>query len=481
MLILKKISNFCVDAITLLIKISTYINEYVSKKIKRITMFAWLKKINIFSNLSYPTIKGIAEHPFYNQRLSLAGNHLTVTQHQDDEQVMDLKDIRWITIIHHGESLSGYPNCWLYIRCGNKYTSICTVAAYYNVFENYILNLDHFDKTLYWSIKDKTVMDNELLLYKSSLENNFEIKPQKNMILPLDEGIILENLNMILPWVDYDQLEIPNMVVLDKQAINPDYEGKKFLIKSVQIFNGLILDNLYTETHYSTNLNLSFPIICYESDITANEPKAAFGDLVKHFNHCFQIDNKFEEEYDDLKYHYQQGDTTLILKCVWNDRLKNYDDQLYLTIEKKPNLDRFYVSEELNNLLLNKLYSCCIETGYEDRTTYLDVDNKFYTPKHFNLKDEQTLIWRSDEKQIIGISNSDFTRIFKLKDVSSIVLNIANCRGYEGRNFLHILDGFNVLSGGISVGDTSKWISMKEEINRLLNIPFDVEYFDDHY
>ena len=46
--------------------------------------------------------------------------------------------------------------------------------------------------------------------------------------------------------------------------------------------------------------------------------------------------------------------------------------------------------------------------------------------------------WRSDEKQMIGISSSDFTRIFKLKDVSSIILNIANCRGREGRNFLHI-------------------------------------------
>lgn len=445
-------------------------------------MFGWFKKFNNSKSLSCQPLEGIAEHPFYNQRLRIEGHLLTVIQHQDDQDVIDLKDIRWITIIHHGESLSGYPNCWLRIRSGNEYTSICTVAANYHLFENYILNLDNCDKNLYWEIKDKKVIENERRLYKSTLQNNFAINPQKNMILPLDEGIFLENLNMVLPWIDYDQLEIPNMLVRDVQAPNPDYQGKKFLMNNVQIFNGLSLENFYTETHYSTDLILSFPIICYESDITANEPKKAFFDLIKYFNDFFHTNiNHLEQEYHDLEYRYAQGETTLELKCVWNDRLENYDDQLYLKIKKKPDLDRFYVNEELKNLSLKELHACYIETGYVDRATYLEVDNKFYTPEHFNLTDEQTLIWRSDEKQMIGISSSDFTRIFKLKDVSSIILNIANCRGREGRNFLHILKGVKSISNGMSVGETIRWLEKKEEISKILNVPFNVEYFDDHY
>ncbi|NHB57663.1 hypothetical protein G9F32_06395 [Acinetobacter sp. 194] len=445
-------------------------------------MFSLLKLFKSIKKSEEKKLEGIAEHPFYNQRLCLDGSLLVVIQHQDDQEVIDLKDIQWITIIHHGESLSGYPNCWLLFRYGNKQKSICTVAAHYDEFESYILNLDNFDRNLYWEIKDKKVIENEILLYQASQENNYELIPQYSSILPLEQGICLENMDTILPWVDYAQLDIQNMITIDMQAPNPDYESKQFLIKDVQIFNGLRLANIYTETSYSNSLNLNFPIIRYESDIKTNDVKATFFELAQHFDRCFETKgNNIEQNDRSLDYVYQQGNCSLKLKCKWNDRLKSYDSQLYLEIEKEPNLDRFYVNDILNNLELNELKTCLLETGYDDRTTYLDVENKFYTPAHFNIKDEQTLIWRSDEKQILGISNSEFTRMFKSKEVSEIILSIANCRGGEGRNFLKILNGFRTLSEGISVDETKKWILLKDDIFKTLNVSFNVEYFEEHY
>lgn len=185
----------------------------------------------------------VEEHPFYGQYIEMKDSKVKVVQHTDDIQYLDWSSLKWISIYNLDKSISGHPNCWLnFGSLSTANISICTVAGNFDQLEALLLDFADFDRETYFRIKDASEEYEETVLFRGEQQDNFTLQPGLgNSRQSLDAGVYLENYQFMLPWVNYDQLEAPQLRMEEVVYPNPIYQGTRYRIPIVSIFNGLPL------------------------------------------------------------------------------------------------------------------------------------------------------------------------------------------------------------------------------------------------
>lgn len=427
----------------------------------------------------------IAEHPFYSQYIELTEDQLTVVEHDNDFKKLDLKTITWISIYNWEKTLSGHPNCWINFGSLDVFNiSVCTVAGNFEKLEAYILNLPDFDRETYFKIKNSTLEFEETTLLKVSQLDNYSLSPEEEyQRLPLDEGIFIENKKALLPWVDYEDLQFADMRAEDVVYPNPSYRGKRYHISDVTLFNGLTAAAIETEAYPEVgHAKLNRPILMYRVEIIAQQIATSFYALGSHLDAYFNAKGTVDKDTNNnLTYSYKEGLCSLKLSAFWNDRTEDYSNPMYLEVSKEPDLDRFYSSAVLEQLALADLSYLTIPLYVGTSATYLTVDNIFYTPKHFQIKEGETLFWRHKTERMSGISNAEMTVIFLDNSVTLLSLVVENCRGHEGGNYIEVYNHSTLLTKSIFVSDTHEFKKYLPSIGELWGVAFNWSTFDNHY
>jgi len=424
------------------------------------------------------------EHPFYGQYILLEDQLLSVIQHTDELQQLDLKTIKWISIYNWEKTLLGFPNCWILIGSLNAaQISICTVAGNFDLLEQYLMQIPNFNLALYKQIKNADQEYAETLLFKAHQVDNFILNPSpQKASYSMQDGIYIEDRNCILPWLDYADLDLPGLQRSELTFPNPNYQALRFSLAEVQLFNGLQVSSIYTETHPRLGVvQVDRPILSYHIDFIAEDIPNAFIKLADHLDTFFELRGLRKIQDRELYYRLEQGDCTLTLEASWDSRVSDFFNPFYLSIAKKPELSRFYESDFLNQLQLSDIQVESFAFEIYTSASYLTSDQMFYTPSCFAIPAAETWFWKHQELPILGISSAEWTFILLKDEIDTLILNIENVRGREGGNFLEIGLNGKIIPAQLSISETTIFIAQMERLQLFWGITLRKEIVDNHY
>lgn len=394
-------------------------------------------------------------HPFYGARVVVDKQEIILYTHNDSNiEKIEIDKINFITM-YCFDKFNENKRCWLHFNSGSSpEVAVTTLAGNYQELENFVLKLPDFNTHNYFKIKNSDVEMAKVVLWEKKSVSDFEIlsKPNSNFDI-LKQGIFIENLNILIPWETYRDLENNKNIIRKKVDYpNPNFSGYSYNIKSPTIFGGLKLSNLYTECDsFEKKPKLDLPVIKYTSEIKLGyfNPREVFLKIKKHLDSNFQqvatsqYDEVFDSEKKDSLYaiwHIQN--ITITFFCFYRDEYQKLDTNAWLNIEFEPNTTKFYESDYQKKLQIhNHLDYEILPFEVDIYENYRELDNVIFTPKCFeNLfeNNNQFLIWNDTQEGIIGFGNAKYSRLFKPKDFKSVSVGLEDYGALDGSNTVSV-------------------------------------------
>ncbi|WP_309609454.1 hypothetical protein [Flavobacterium sp.] len=441
-------------------------------------MFSFFKKKSIE--------KAPETHPFYGARVVVNKSEITQYSHNDSNiEKIEIDKIDFITI-YCFDKFNENKRCWLYLNStSSAEVGVTALAGNFQELEKLVLKLPDFDSEKYFEIKNSDIEIEKVILWEKKSVADFELDVKSNSDFNiLKQGIFIENLNVLITWETYNELE-KNKIIIRKKVEYPNllFSGYSYNVKSPTIFGGLKLANLYTECDsFETKPKLDLPVIKYNSDIklgffnTRNE----FLKIKKHLDNYFQHEatTRYDEVFDidkrDSLYAIWGIENVLItFYCFYRDEYQKLDTNAWLKIEFHPNTDKFYKSDYQKNLQIHKYLEYEILPFEVDiYENYRELNNVIFTPKCFeNLfeNDNQFLIWNDIQEGIIGFGNAKYSRLFKPKDFKSVSLGLEDFGESGGANTISVGDFY---LGSMSSLKTHLFTKNIKKMEKLTNKDF---------
>lgn len=412
-------------------------------------MFSLLKQI--FSNKKAPE-----QHPYFGSFLTVKKYSIDFFEHKNYTTDIKKDAIDFITI-YKFEDYNNLERCWIDLKSfSTAAISINTLSGNFEYLEKWLFSLTNFDERKYQEIRNTNAEFKSQILWENKSLSNFEIISNvKHKNTSLNIGIFIENLQTLIPWETYNELEKNKIIARKKVEFpNPDFSAFSYSIKSPTIFSGLKLSSLYTECDsFRTNPRLELPVIKYISEIKLGflNSEKEFLKIKKHLDRYFNQDGfqDYGENYpitenEDLKVFWSLDKVMISLYCFYREEFQKLDTIAWLNIEFNPYTDHFFESEYQKNLEIHKYLNYEIFTFEVDLdVNYREISNVVFTPKCFdNLfeNDNQFLVWNDTEEGIIGFASSKYARIFKISSFKSVSLAIEDFGKSEGHNIIRIDD-----------------------------------------
>ena len=425
-------------------------------------------------------------HPFYGARITIDANEIIQYSHNDSNiEKIEINKIDFITM-YCFDTFNDNKRCWLHFNStSSAEVGVTTLAGNFHELEKLILKLVDFNSEKYFEIKSSDIEIEKVILWEKKSVADFELDVNLNLdFTVLEKGIFIENLNVLIPWETYNELEKNKIIVRKKVDFpNPDFSGYSYNIKSPTIFGGLKLNNLYTECDsFETKPKLDLPVIRYNSDIklgffnTRNE----FLKIKTHLDNYFQQEatSRYGEVFDidknDSLYAIWGIENVLItFYCFYREEYQKLDTNAWLKIEFHPNTDKFFESDYQKSLVIHKYLDYEILPFEVDLSiNYREMDNVIFTPKCFdNLfeNDNQFLIWNDLQEGVIAFATAQYARIFKTNDFKSVSLGKDDFGDYEGQNDIRVDD---IYLGNLSSFKSKLFESNIKKMQKLTNKEF---------
>ncbi len=394
-------------------------------------------------------------HPYYGSFLTVKSKSIDFFQHKNDQSEIKKSDIDYISIYKFEDS-NNLERCWINLKSYSEQTiSINTLSGNFDYLEKWLFTLPDFDKKKYQEIRKTNADFKEFVLWTKKSVAKFEIEANTNKNQELKEGIFIENLNFLLPWQTYNELENNKILIRKKVDYpNPSYSGYSYTIVKPTIFGGLKLSNLYSECDSFTDKpKLDLPVIKYMSEIKLGyfDTQNNYLKIKKHLDTYFQKEAEsrygaiFDSNVNDSLYAiWVQDKICVTFYCFYRDQYKKHDTNAWLTIDFLPNTTRFFESDYQKNLQIHKYLEYEILPFEVDiHVDYRQIDNVIFTPKCFdNLfeNENQFIIWNDTQEGISGFGNAKHSRLFKPKDFTSMSLGLEDYGESNGSNALSVGD-----------------------------------------
>lgn len=425
-------------------------------------------------------------HPFYGARVVVNKSEIIEYSHNDSNiEKIEIDKIDFITM-YCLDKFDENKRCWIdFTSYSSAQVSVTTLAGNYQKLEDFLLKLEDFDSKIYFEIKNSDVEIEKVILWEKKSVSDFELVSKSNSDYTiLKKGIFIENVNVLIPWETYNELE-KNKIIVRKKVEYPNllFSGYSYNVKSPTIFGGLKLSNLYTECDsFETKPKLDLPVIKYNSDIKLGffNTEKEFMKVKKHLDRYFNQDG-FQDYYEnypirkkeDIKAIWGIENILITFYCFYRAEYQKLDTNAWLKIEFTPNTNRFFESDYQKNLEIHKSLDYEIFPFEIDlEINYREMNNAIFTPKCFEKlfeNNNQFLIWNDVQEGIIGFGNAKHSRLFKPKDFKSVSLAIDDFGNYEGSNIIRIDDAF---LGRMSSLKTQLFEKNTKKMQKLTNKDF---------
>jgi hypothetical protein len=396
-------------------------------------------------------------HPFYGARVVVNKSEIIQYSHNDSNiEKIEIDKIDFITM-YCFDKFNENKRCWLHFNSTSSVeVGVTTLAGNFQELENLVLKLTDFNSKKYFEIKNSDIEIKKTILWEKKSVLDFELVSKSNSDYTiLKQGIFIENLDLLIPWETYNDLE-KNKIIVRKKVEYPNllFSGYSYNIKSPTIFGGLKLSNLYTECDsFQTKPKLDLPVIKYNSDIKLGffNTEKEFLKIKKHLDRYFNQDGfqDYFENYpirkkEDIKAIWGIENVLITFYCFYREEYQKLDTNAWLKIEFYPNTDKFYESDYQKNLQIHKYLDYEILPFEVDvYENYREINNVIFTPKCFeNLfeNDNQFLIWNDVQAGIIAFGNAKHSRLFKTKDFKSVALGLEDFGELGGPNTISVGD-----------------------------------------
>ena len=420
-------------------------------------------------------------HPFYGAYISLDKYKIRLITSNESQEI-ELESIEVIGI-YKFDDFDVNERCWIVLKSNSKNISVTTLAGGFVDLENWILSKPNFNTEQYREIRKSNKEFKETILWKKELHPDFEtINSSKGLHYDLNDGIVIENHNEILPWTTYEKLGDLRLVKRGKVDFpNPNFKGYEYYVENPIVF-GIKTKKIYTESEaFEKNAKLELPILKFWQVICiGNNYKKGFFEIKNYLDTYFNQKGNENENYSQelsFDYYWTFGEVTV--------QFFAHSAYAYLTIEKIPDLTRFYTSEYQQNLQLSDITAFEVFPFSVDLyVDYKEITNAVYTPvccKELLDSENQFLIWKDNKAGFFGFSNQEFTLIINSDRASFLILMVQNFRGSEGRNNLELAFHNKETINIGSVSDTKLFDTNRAKIAAVLNIEVNQYVYDEHY
>lgn len=444
---------------------------------------------------AYARSKAPPQHPYFGAKVAIDRNEIRLYRNNGDNRHIAKDEVDYIDVYGFPPS-DGMARCWVDLRSFNAGNcDVVSVADGFHALERWMLSLPGFDRERYReALRSESEFKVTIWERPPSADASIDIQGGIDGFEKLQEGLWLENLDLLVPWGRFSDLEHqPSVKARPAEYPNPTCTGRTYAFFKPTLLNGLTLRQLETSTpNYRPSngevLRDDLPVIEYTADVRLNRRgQDDFEALYDHIASFWGGADKLKR-HDDLKdASWQRGRITLSIRIWKPEGRAQFRQGCWLSIGYQPDLAPFLSDAYQRDLRLHEgLEYGVFDVDIELYANYRSVREARYAPRCFAKELSQSTrlaVWRDNTEQRIGLASKGFALIYP----SNAVTRISTTRRYFRESpvdctlYLEIRGFKSAVPIGQTQGSDGSLQEAMPAISNLLRLPYRIDSFNDNY